>query len=185
MHKTGRMKLTFAAVPILAIALTAGAGDANAAKKPRSTITLNPIELVNGLLSFEAETAPFDMLSLHAGMQFLVEEALHPDDNSSAFAIGPEIGARLFVFGDAPEGFWVGPFAGLAFVSGKNNFERSGDLGFNTGAMAGMTMLFFDQMIVSAGAGVGYHNFSTMVGEEEVGLRGWSPRLRLSVGMAF
>src|SRR5688500_3160365 len=107
-------------------------------------MSLNAIELVNGLLGFEYETAAFDWLSLHAGLQFLVAEAMNPEDATSAYAVGPEVGARLFMLGSAPEGFWVGPYTGLAFVSGKSYFERSGDIGFTAGGMAGLTLIVFD-----------------------------------------
>jgi hypothetical protein len=170
-------------VTTMAIAFSGGV--AFAAKPPTHALTMNAIELVNGLLSFEYETAPSSLFSLHAGMSFLVSEALHPNDAVSAFAIGPEVGARLFFLGDAPSGFWIGPFGGLSFVSGKKNLERQGELGFTAGVLAGVSWVVFDQMMVSAGVGAGYHDLSAEIDGTEAGMRGWSPRLRLSAGMAF
>lgn len=170
---------------LFAAVMTLAAVDAHGAKRLVSTISLNPIELPNGLLGFEYERAVFDNLSVHAGLNFLVDEALNPNDAISAYAIGPEAGLRFFLAGTAPQGLWLGPFAGISYVSGKKDLERRGDIGFSAGAMAGATMIFFDDMIVSAGAGLGYLDLSTQVGGERAGMRGWSPRFRLSAGFAF
>ena len=154
--------------------------------EPRMALTVNPIDLVNGYINFELDAALVPFLSFHSGVTFVVWDGVWDDDvNGDIFAVGPEMGLRLYPFAGAPGGLWVGPYAGLAYVrvESQSGVERSA--GFYGGGMVGATLIIADLLVGSLGVGLGYHDLSAVIEGERVGLRGLSPRFRLAVGVAF
>lgn len=156
----------------------AAAGSARA-DDPDATFTVNPFDLSAGIINFEYEGALGPFLSLHMGLDFLVFD----DD---VMAVGPRMGARLFLFGGAPGGLWAGPFGGVAYVRGDNAAGEEGqDIGAYAGGMVGYTLIPFDILVLSAGAGLAYHELDVQTDGGEVGLDGVHPRFRLAIGLAF
>lgn len=51
--------------------------------------------------------------------------------------------------------------------------------------MLGYTGIFADSLVASIGIGAGYADLSDTVGNDKVGILGFSPRFRLSLGAAF
>lgn len=168
---------------LLASPLAAWAADADGVE---STVTVNPIDLVNGSVNFEIESAIASRVSLYGGVTFLVWEGVFNErDGDGYFAIGPELGARLFLLGDAPVGLWVGPFAGLAYVSVEDSGRTAEALGAYAGGMAGVTVVMLDAIALSGGIGVGYHDLTATIDDEVYGTIGAVPRFRLALGVAF
>jgi hypothetical protein len=152
--------------------------------EPDQTLTVNPIDAVNGFLNFEYEHALGSWVSLHAGLNFLVWEGVWQQPHGSTFAFGPEAGVRLFLIGDAPQGLWLGPYVGLGYVRVDQTPGLDG-VGLYGGAMVGGTLVAFDFLALSAGVGATYHHLTPVWDDPALGLVGWTPRLRLSAGIAF
>ncbi len=151
-----------------------------------STVTVNPVDLVNGSVNFEIESALASRLSLYGGVNFLVWEGVFNDrEGDGYFAVGPELGLRLFLLGEAPVGLWVGPFAGIAYVSVEDSGRSAEAVGGYVGGMAGVTVVMLDAIALSGGLGVGYHDLTARIGDDEYGTVGAIPRFRLAVGVAF
>jgi hypothetical protein len=151
-----------------------------------ATVTVNPVDLVNGVVNFEIEGALAERVSMYGGVTFLVWEGVFNErDGDGYFAAGPELGLRLFLLGDAPIGLWVGPYAGLAYVTVEDGGASADALGIYAGGMAGVTVALLDAIAISGGIGAGYHDLSARLGDEYYGVRGPIPRFRLAIGAAF
>lgn len=173
--------VTIAILASLAITLTPEDAHADA----RSTFTVNPVDLVNGNFNFELESAVGPVASFHLGVDFLVWDGVWSDPKDDVFAVGPVVGLRLFPFLAAPSGLWLGPYAGLSYIEVKRDQRESTGVGTTLGGMVGYTLILGDVFVASAGIGVGYRDFTRSIDDEVVGRRGWTPRFRLSLGVAF
>ncbi|MCA9583620.1 MAG: hypothetical protein KC416_17595 [Myxococcales bacterium] len=172
-------------VALATVVLTFFPAGETAAQGPTYDITVNPVDLVNGQFNFEFEGAVSPFASLHAGVNFLVWDGVFTDDSGDTFTIGPEVGFRLFPFMGAPEGLWLGPYAGLAYVHASRGGSDATGMGYYFGGMVGATLILFDFLVGSVGAGLGHADLSKVVNGTEVGPNGLTPRFRLAVGFAF
>lgn len=175
--------IAFAAAVAAAVAL--GAPSTASAQDADETITVNPFDLFEGFFNFEYETRLGPFLSGHIGVDTLVWEGVFDDRANETFAIGPTAGLRLFLFGGAPSGLWAGPFGGVLYVDAQTPNGEEQALGYHVGGMVGYTIIPLGIIALSAGIGVAYHDLSVEVGDDTFGVVGWSPRLRLAVGVAF
>lgn len=130
--------------------------------------------LLFGFVNLEYERAVSDHISIFAGPTVFAFGGFGSDD--TIFAASLDIGARFFVLGKAPEGFWLSPdvAAGFATAGGETAFAYSG------GGQIGYTWLFgnFD---FSLGGGMQYIHFEA----DGEGISGILPSARLSLGAAF
>ncbi|MCA9602212.1 MAG: hypothetical protein KC417_09320, partial [Myxococcales bacterium] len=136
------------------------------------TVTVNPIDLVNGYVNFEIDTAIASALSFHAGLNFLVWDGVWEEHSGDAFAIAPELGLRLYPFLSAPAGLWIGPFVGVAYVSVDNGNDSASTAGVYAGGEIGFTLILFDFLAGSVGAGLGYQDLSAVVDGARIGPHG-------------
>lgn len=150
----------------------------------RNAITLNPIDLFTGTANIEYERALTTWASLYGGLNFLYFGGVLRLNTTTRFAVGPELGARLYLIGNAPAGLWLGPYVNAGYVTNFDGGSSYGSLGLGAGAMAGFNLVL-GHFIGSLGAGVGYFDNSARVGEGRIGQYGVTPRLRLAVGVAF
>lgn len=178
-------KHTPAAV-VAALAVTVALGATGSAKADADrTFTVNPFDLSAGIINFEYEGAIGPFLSMHMGLDFLTFDGFSESDGD-IFAVGPEMGLRLFPFASAPAGIWAGPFAGVTYLRGES--QRGEDvhgIGGYAGGMIGFTLIPFDILVLSAGIGLAYHELGLEADGEEIGLIGLYPRFRLALGVAF
>jgi hypothetical protein len=149
-----------------------------------NAITVNPIDLFTGTANIEYERALSTWISLYGGINFLYFGGVLRLDTPTRFAIGPELGARLYVIGNAPSGLWLGPYVNTAYVSNYSGGSNYGSLGLGAGAMAGFNLVL-GHFMGSLGAGVGYFDNSTTASGTRIGQYGVTPRFRLSLGVSF
>ena len=154
---------------------------------PKNAVTLNPLPLVAGIVSVEYERAVHDRVSLFLQPSVIAFKGAYPKlpEDSSLWGLGANAGARLFVTGRAPEGFWIGPQAGVAYVNATLHDVNGSAVGYSAGGLVGYTWLFGDVVDLSVGGGAGYVNTKVRVEDSEVGYEGVEPLLRLAVGVAF
>ena len=153
-----------------------------------NSLTVNPIDLFTGTINIEYERAVANKVGLYGGLNFMVMRGLlYSQDAGNRFAVGPELGLRLYLIGRAPGGLWLGPYVNGAYVrhSGNDDFGARDSLALGGGGMAGVNLLF-GQFNLSLGAGAGYYDWGVITsGDRRAGSSGFTPRLRLAVGAVF
>ncbi len=159
---------------------------------PANTLTWAPLDLVVGTIRFEYEHALAPFLALHVTAGALLFDGVGVDipDDYSFYAITGGLGARFFMTGHAPEGFWVGPRAQLAYARVENDGASGSGIGYSAGGEIGYTFLFGDAFVLSAGGGVAYIDIdaeatSSSGSTAKAGTSGVTPTLRLNLGFAF
>lgn len=162
-------------------------GEVRAYSEFRNTraITMMPVELFSGTLNIEYEQALASYASLYGGLNFIAFRGVLATGYDRAFVVGPEVGARFYLLGDAPAGLWIGPYLGASFVSNTVAGTTRDSFGWGAGAMAGINLIFFRRLMISLGAGTGWIDMSSSPTGYRVGLYGFVPRLRLAAGVAF
>jgi hypothetical protein len=176
-------KYLFAITPgLLGVALSIPSRALASELPPATTITANPLDLVSGIVNFQLEHAIAYRASAYVGVNFLVISPVWDHSRGSGyFAVGPEAGVRFFLIGTAPEGLFIGPFGTIDYVSASDHSTA----GFSAGGMAGVTVIAFDVLDLSLGAGLEYRGLGITVDGNQLGYEGWAPRLRLAMGFAF
>lgn len=148
-------------------------------------ITVAPVELFSGTFNLEYEQALASFVSLYGGVNYLGMRGILPAGYDRALVIGPEVGARFYLIGNAPAGLWLGPYVGAAYVSNTAGGVTQSSFGWGLGAMAGINLVLFKHLMLSAGAGTGWVDHSSSPNGVRVGLYGFVPRLRIAAGVAF
>jgi len=153
-----------------------------------NSLTVNPIDLFTGNLNIEYERALGTRVGLYGGINFLVMRGVLLRDTPNRFAIGPEAGVRIYLFGRAPGGIWIGPYVNAAYVResniGSTDLSRD-NLALGAGGMAGINLLF-GQFNLSLGAGAGYQDYGVLTTTQRLASSyGVTPRLRLALGAVF
>jgi len=153
-----------------------------------NSLTVQPIDLFTGNINVEYERALGPKVGFYTGINFLVMRGvLLPQETRQRFAIGPELGLRIYVLGRAPGGVWVGPYVNAAYVrdTGTGDGFNRDSLALGAGGMAGINLLF-GQFNLSLGAGAGYQDYGIGVVNRTIpGTYGVTPRLRLAIGAVF
>lgn len=152
-----------------------------------NSLTVNPIDLFTGTLNIEYERAIGTRMGVYGGLNFLLMRGvLLPQETTRRFAIGPEVGLRLYLIGRAPGGLWLGPYLNAGWVRESVGGEYNRDnLALGAGGMAGINLLF-GQFNLSLGAGAGYNDWGVLTsGARTAGSSSFTPRLRLAVGAVF
>lgn len=182
MHSIPSLIVSFmiVAAPALAeegVAAEASGGTSNA-------ITVSPLDLFTGTFNLEYERAVASSLGIYGGVNFLYFDGVLRPGAGTVFAVGPEIGARLYLIGDAPAGLWLGPYLNGAYVRNVSGGVASSSFGYGAGGMAGFNLVL-SHFVASVGAGLGYLDYSSSVLGQRVGQFGLTGRLRLAIGVAF
>lgn len=163
----------------------AQADESAESKAPQNTITGNPLGLIFGNYALE-----FERVVSKSG-SFYVTPAVTGASVSGAgiWGVGIDAGYRHFFTGEAPSGFWAGPTAGLAFVTGTGALSGVGGVGAGIGGMLGYTWILGKAFVISIGGGgsLVFGGAAVSVGNEvaEASLVRVAPALRLSFGGAF
>jgi hypothetical protein len=161
---------------------------APATAAPQNTITFNPVALVFGAISLEYERAVADSVSVFVSPKVLAFNAYGLDDGTSIFAAGASVGARIFLSGTAPEGTWLSPTVGVAYVNIDVGEEEATVVGYEGEVLFGHTWIWNSGFALSLGIGGGYADYSaesTNPDDDEIGLRGFTVAGRASIGWAF
>lgn len=161
-------------------ALVTLAGSATAQADPRFTATWHPLSVLTYGWQFEFEAAPSRWVSLHATptMVFTRDDGGPP--RPLGFAL--DVGARVFPWGRAPSGAFVG-----AHVGGMN-YEvltpAQDGFGLRGGITLGYTFVIARRWVLSLGGGVEYARFTPSWPNAE----SWGrllPFARIALGVAF
>jgi len=147
-----------------------------------TTITTNPLGLINGRINLEVERALSSASSFYFGLNFLIlKPAVGQDVGERLFGIGPEIGLRFYLIGDAPAGIYIGPYADFAYLEKDGN----SDFGWAAGGALGVNLILARVLVLTAGVGLGYERMQVDLDTGHAGAEGFDTRFRLGVGFAF
>lgn len=141
----------------------------------RNVVSLNTVVLGRGQFAIEYERAVFSRLSLFVSPQPVV---LFTGDEVEWGFLG-ELGARVFLLGEAPAGLFVAPELLLAYSRQAASGVVTAELKVGYGAMLGLTLVFFERLVLSGGLGVQYLALDNAAGRPLKALP------RLAVGFAF
>lgn len=139
----------------------------------RTGITVNPLAFLFGTANVEIEHGFHDRFSLFAGPQLLFLDDI--------FGVGVQGGARVFMIGHAPEGFWIGPQFTFAYAS----VGDATGVAYGLGGLLGYTFIFENGFDLSLGAGAQYLAATAKSADASASLDGVYPILRASIGYAF
>jgi len=170
-----------------------GGPEAPSYGRPRNTITINPLPLVVGMISGEFERAANDRVSIYVAPTYWNLSFGPDDDEFEIFSYGLGFGARYFMAGIAPEGFWIAPGVEVAYAGAEYNGASGSSIAWGAGAQLGYTWLIGDVFDISLGIGAIYENNEVEVEYEEAGIErtkvegyaGIRPSLRFALGAAF
>lgn len=123
---------------------------------PRNVVGMAPLSLLFSALVMEYERAITPSVSAHlaasvAWSGFSVPGILE----FSGLSYGAALGARLFLVGEAPEGLWIGPQAGVLHASLSANNNRVSGLGYHGHGMLGYTFMLGPGRNISLSLGLG------------------------------
>lgn len=160
-------------------ALVTLAGGATAHADPRFTVTWHPLSVLTYGWQFEFEAAPSRWISLHATptMVFTRDDGV---PRPLGFAL--DAGVRVFPWGRAPSGAFVGAHVGGTSYPALTPEERG--FGLRGGLTLGYTFVFAQRWVLSLGGGVEYMHF-TPSGNNAAGWDNVLPFARVAAGVAF
>jgi len=182
MHRPKRPAPPLAAL-LLATLLATPAG---AAERHLNTITVEPLSLIfTRTVTIEYERAIVPGLSLFLAPAFTFDSVTADDTEASFWAVGVGLGARVFPFGDAVEGFFLSAAAQLAWARAERDGASGRGFGFALGGQVGYTWVLGGVVALSLGAGASYYDLTVTLAEDEVGIRGVLPTARAAIGVAF
>lgn len=141
----------------------------------RNVVALNTVVLGRGQVAIEYERAVFSRLSLFVSPQPVV---LFTGDEVEWGFLG-ELGARVFLVGEAPAGLFIAPELLLAYSRQAASGVVTAELKVGYGAMLGLTLVFWERLVLSGGLGVQYLALENAPGRPLKALP------RLAVGFAF
>lgn len=141
----------------------------------KNVVSLNTLVLGRGQLAVEYERAVFSRLSLFISPQPVV---LFTGTDVEWGFLG-EVGARVFLFGEAPAGLFVAPELLLAYSRQAASGVVTAELRPGVGAMLGLTLVLFDRLVLSGGLGIRYLEL------ENAGGRPLKALPRGAIGFAF
>lgn len=172
--------MTRAGAAALGLALVT-AGSAEAQSEPRYTVTWQPLALLLTAWQLEFEAAPTRGLTLHAtpSVVFTVDDGV---PRPLAFAM--DLGVRVFPFGRAPAGFFLGAHAGAATWDIVSLLPATDGFGLRGGTTVGYTFVLARRWALSLGGGVEYVRF-TPSGQGAPTVEFVLPFVRAAAGVAF
>ncbi len=156
-----------------------------AAQSPKTdVISVNLLDAIDGYFNAGWEHVLGDSWSLYLGAEVLAFRGVFDDYEGSVVALGPVLGANLYLIGDAPQGLFLGPFVIGSWVRVSDGTNSASDFGYAFGGRIGGAALI-GSFHLSAGIGAVWRAFSVDINESDLGPRGFRPRFELSLGYAF
>lgn len=146
----------------------------------RHTVSVDALRPLLGAFTLELE----DAVDLHFAW-FLAVSALHvPRTGDELSGFGVEGGLRLYPWGQAPLGLWLGPRLGLGYLSAERGANQAAAPGVSAGAQLGFTWALGDFRLSIAG-GVSWVDMEVRVEGVPIGFSGITPDGRLALGWSF
>jgi hypothetical protein len=141
-------------------------------------LVLKAGDLLGGQITLEYERAVHPRLGLTLAGSLTSFPAIYASPSSPSFTtVGPELGARLHLVGDAPSGAWVSLSATGAAVLARSDGPVTRPWAWGLGAAFGYTAIYRGHFAFQFGLGGGFVDY----GDRVV----WSPRFLLGLGSAF
>jgi hypothetical protein len=188
----GTRRLAAAAGALAALTLAAPAAAQERPRPPPNVITTNPLAaLLGGTANLEYERAVHPYVGVFAGpqIQFGYGLLFRGSEGDSVFGLGLTTGARFYLFGEAPRGFFLSPQLEVAYVSLTTASGSGSGSGFGVSALVGYQWLIADHFVISIGGGVRYMEVSATASSgsstASASLSGFGPAARLALGGAF
>lgn len=150
-------------------------------ERPLNIVNINVPANIFGAYSVEYQRVIGKRLSVFAEPTFF---NLPPIEGFNVGIVGPGVvvGAMIYPFHEAPDGFFVAPEAYLTVIDSLGDDEGF-QVGGGLGAIGGWQWRFWDHLVVSAGLGATANAFgNNLSGGEGFG---FLPLMRANVGYAF
>jgi hypothetical protein len=142
------------------------------------TVQVDPLTTALGIAHVLFERRVTDQVAVYIGPSARLYDSPLTDDAEEGYrAYGAEFGARWFVRGGAPTGWWVGVRGVLAHLT----FEDESRQGGYVSVLGGYAWVFSDRWILSGALGLSY--FDYQVGG--VGVDGFLPGAHTGIGVVF
>ncbi|MCX4246933.1 hypothetical protein [Paraliomyxa miuraensis] len=149
------------------------------AKRPRWTLQIDPLTTALGYVHLQVERALGDHASIYFGPSLrLFNGLLDLDATSSYRGYGVELGARWFIRGGAPKGWWVMARGVLAYLRADSGVTNVGGY---VSALGGYTGILRGWFVLSGGLGVQYIHYTV----DGLGTRTFFPAAHTALGVAF
>ncbi len=147
-------------------------------ESPAWTVQTDPLTAALGIAQVLFERRLSNQVAVYLGPSLrLYDSPLLPDEEEGHRAYGVEFGARWFLSGTAPRGWWVGVRGVIARVEVDDETEPGGYVS----ALAGKAWIFDDRWVVSVALGVSWFDY----GIGDIGTSGFLPAAHTGVGFAF
>jgi len=152
-----------------------------------NVLTVEPLGVVFAkTIALEYERRITHGFSLALSPAIALGDVTKTETNGSYLAFGVTLAARVYPWSAAPEGAFVSPFGGVAYVEADDGAGTSVDgIGWSAGGMVGYTFILGRFFVFSMGAGAAWIDQELHVGAETSGKRGVYPALRLAIGGSF
>jgi hypothetical protein len=146
-----------------------------------NAIYVDPMQTLNGRLLVEYERAVHPRIVLSAALYAV---AFDSKLNNDLVGMGLQLGGRIILYGDAPEGLWLGGDLGFLYrrVRGQSSIWMFGP---ELAALLGYTGIF-GRFALLLGAGPALFVGKLHIRDEgDVSGHEWGPRIKLAFGVAF
>lgn len=161
-------------------------------RAPPNVVTTNPLATVlagTANVEYERAIAPWASLFVGPQVQFGYGVLLRSGADDKIFGLGLSAGARFYVFGDAPRGFFLSPQLDIAYVTLRRGSAEGSGAGFGIAALIGYQWLVADHFAISLGIGGRYlavtANASSGGSSASTDTSGFGLAGRLALGAAF
>lgn len=157
----------------------------------RNVLSADPLSaLFAGVAYVSYERVLHSYVGLVVGPQIQFSHGLFDRDNGEdIFAAGVEAGARIYVSGEAPVGFFVTPQLEVAYASLRRGGAAASGVSYGGAAMIGYQRVISDRFVLSAGIGARYTRFTAVVNSSGVSYStqgsGFSPAVHGAFGVTF
>ena len=152
---------------------------------PKTAYSINPALLLLGGIGAELDTAVDPSISLFVAPSFIFGKSVFESRSGvSMTGFGFDVGLRYFSAKGAPKGFWVGPYAGAAFVTASTGTTAVSATALGFGGMLGYSWIADSSFYFSIGAGGGYRAVLVDAGSSNAAAGGAGLSLRLALGFA-
>lgn len=179
--------LRLASVALLALSFSAVASSARAQQQDddiHDAVTVNVLDAIDGFFNLAWEHALGRHFSLQLGAEVYAFRGVFDKYDGEMIAVGPTLGLNWYLVGDAPQGFFLGPYVIGAWLHADDGNRTKDDFGYAVGARIGGSVVLGNFFL---GGSIGGHwrDFRVSIDDSRVGPQGFRPRFDLSLGVAF
>ena len=166
-------------------------GQGRSLRTARNLISADPLgALFNGVVFVSYERVVHRFVGLYAGPEVQFSRGLLGlGDSNEVFGVGIELGARIYVSGEAPIGVFFSPHLEVGYATLRSGRTSATGVSYGGVVMVGYQRVIAGRFVLSAGIGAKYSAFSAIVrssGTSDIDSgAGFSPAVHGAFGFAF